>query len=123
MKRVETSHYIKSVHYLLNAHFDLRNHREFEKTLIMFEKVAQTDRVKDHDNFRIQAFIYISQARINQHFMQGTFKEGLSVIPGIEKELLEYDLFIDSHRGLVLNYKFAMMYIGSGDYRTRMQYR
>ncbi len=122
MKRVETSHYIKSVHYLLNAHFDLRNHREFEKTLKLFEKVAQTDRVKDHDSFRIQGFIYISQARINQHFMQGTFKEGLSVIPGIEKELLEYDLFIDSHRGLVLNYKFAMMYFGSGDYNTCIDY-
>jgi tetratricopeptide (TPR) repeat protein len=122
MKRVETSHYIKSIHYLLNAHFDLRNHREFEKTLKHFEKVAQTDRVKDHDNFRIQAFIYISQARINQHFMRGTFKEGLSVIPGIEKELLEYDLFIDSHRGLVLNYKFAMMYFGSGDYNTCIDY-
>jgi tetratricopeptide (TPR) repeat protein len=122
MKRVETSHYIKSMHYLLNAHFDLRNHREFEKTLRLFEKVAQTDRVKDHDNFRIQAFIYISQARINQHFMQGSFKHGLSVIPGIEKELSDYDLFIDSHRVLVLNYKFAMMYFGSGDYNTCIDY-
>lgn len=122
MKRVETSHYIKSVHYLLNAHFDLRNHREFEKTLKYFEKVAQTDRVKDHDNFRMQAFIYMSQAKINQHFMQGTFKQGLTIIPGIEAELQEYNLFLDSHRILVLNYKFAMMYFGSGDYNTCIDY-
>lgn len=122
MKRAETSHYIKSLHYLLNAHFDLRNHREFEKTLKLFGKVAQTARVKDHDNFRIQAFIYTSQARINQHFMQGTFKEGLSLVPGIEKELAEYDLFLDSHRVLVLNYKFAMLYFGSGDFNTCIDY-
>ena len=122
MIRVETGHYIKAIHNLLNAHFDLRNHRQFEKTLKLLEKVAQTDRVKDHDNFRIQAFIYISTARINQHFMQGTFKEGLSLIPGIEKELENYDLFLDSHRILVLNYKFAMLYFGSGDYNTCIDY-
>jgi tetratricopeptide (TPR) repeat protein len=122
MKRVETSHYIKAIHYLLNAHFDLRNHREFEKTLKYFEEVAQTDRIKEHDNFRMQAFIYISQARINQHFIQGTFKNGLAIIPAIEKELGEYNLFIDSHRVLVLNYKFAMMYFGSGDYNKCIDY-
>lgn len=122
MKRVETSHYIKSIHYLLNAHFDLRNHREFEKALCLFEEVAKTDRVKDHDNFRIQAFIYISTARINRHFIQGTFKEGLLLVPGIEKELVEYDIFLDSHRVLVLNYKFAMLYFGSGDYNRCIDY-
>lgn len=122
MKRVETSHHIKAWHYLLNAHFDLRNHRAFEKTLQQFEELAQTDRVKDHDNFRIQAFIYISQARINRHFMQGTFKEGLAIIAGIKKELASYDLFLDSHRVLVLNYKFAMMYFGSGDYSKAIDY-
>ena len=62
MIRVETGHYIKGLHNLLNAHFDLRNYRQFEKTLKQFEKFAQTDRVKEHDNFRIQAFIYISTA-------------------------------------------------------------
>lgn len=122
MIRVETSHYIKALHYLLNAHFDLRNHREFEKTLQHFEKTAQTSRIKGHDNFRMQAFIYLSQGRINQHFMRGTFKEGLQVIPEIEKELTLYDLFLDSHRILVLNYKFAMMYFGSGDYNTCIDY-
>jgi tetratricopeptide (TPR) repeat protein len=122
MVRVETGHYIKGIHNLLNAHFDLRNYREFEKTLKKFEKVAQTDRVKDHDSFRIQAFIYISTARMNQHFMLGTFKQGLALIPGIEEKLEAYHLFIDTHRILVLNYKFAMMYFGSGDYNRCIDY-
>lgn len=122
MIRVETGHYIKGIHNLLNAHFDLRNYRAFEKTLKQFEKVAQTDRVKDHDSFRIHAFIYISTARINQHFMLGTFKQGLSLIPGIEEKLEDYHLFIDSHRILVLNYKFAMLYFGSDDYNRCIDY-
>ncbi len=122
MIRVETGHYIKGFHSLLNAHFDLRNYRQFEKTLKLFEKAAQTDRIKEHDSFRIQAFIYISTARINQHFMTGTFKEGLSLIPAIEKELSEYDIFLDSHRVLVLNYKFAMLCFGSEDYNRCIDY-
>jgi tetratricopeptide (TPR) repeat protein len=122
MIRVETGHYIKGLHNLLNAHFDLRNYRQFEKTLKQFEKFAQTDRVRDHDNFRIQAFIYISTARINQHFMLGTFKQGLSIVPEIEEKLSTYSLFIDGHRVLVLNYKMAMLYFGSGDYATCIDY-
>ncbi len=122
MIRVETGHYIKGLHNLLNAHFDLRNYRGFEKTLRRFEKVSQTDRVKDHDNFRIQAFIYINIARINQHFMMGTFKEGLKLVPEIESRMEEYHLFVDQHRILVLNYKIAMLYFGSGDYNTCIDY-
>lgn len=116
MIRVETGHYIKAIHQLLNAHFDLRNHRRFGETLTLFESVAKLDRIKENDNFRIQCFIYISTARINKHFMQGTFSTGVKLIPAMKKELSRYDLFIDSHHSLVLNYKFAVLYFGSGDF-------
>jgi hypothetical protein len=122
MIRVETGHYIKGMHNLLNAHFDLRNYRQFAVTLKQFEALSRTKRVQEHDNFRIQAFIYISQARINQHFMLGTFREGLSLVPGIEEKMEEYSLFIDRHRILVLNYKIATLYFGSGDYATCIDY-
>jgi hypothetical protein len=122
MIRVETGHYIKGMHNLLNAHFDLRNFQKFEIELSEFEVFSKTDRVVDHDNFRIQSFIYIASAKINKHSMMGTFKEGLALIPGIEKKLRDYALFIDRHRILVLNYKMAILYFGSGDYATCIDY-
>lgn len=122
MIRVETSHYIKGLHYLLNAHFDLRNYKEFATVLKKFEQFAQTSRVQEHDNFRIQAFVYISTAKINQHFMHGTFKEGLKIVPDIEAKLEEYALFLDQHRIMVMNYKIATLYFGSGDYSTCIDY-
>jgi len=122
MIRVETSHYIKGLHNLLNAHFDLRNYQKFEITLQQFEDFSQTDRVRDNDNFRIQAFVYITTAKINQHFMLGTFKEGLLMVPEVEQKLAEYDLFIDRHRILVLNYKIATLHFGSADYATCIDY-
>ncbi len=122
MKRVETGLYIKGLHNLLNAHFDLRNYQRFDLDLAAFEIFAASDRVQDHVNFRIQAFLYITQAKINRHFLLGTFKEGLASVPKIVEKLEEYGPFVDRHRILVLNYKIAMLYFGSGDYMTCIDY-
>ncbi|MFL5809694.1 MAG: hypothetical protein ACJ749_09235, partial [Flavisolibacter sp.] len=122
MKRVETGHFIKGFHNLLNAHFDLRNYPRLSESLKEFEEFAQTERVQQNDNFRIQTFLYIAQAKINRHFLTGTFKEGLVLVPGIEQKLNEYVLFIDRHRVLVLNYKIAVLYFGSGDFNTCIDY-
>ncbi|TMI69415.1 MAG: hypothetical protein E6H09_20050 [Bacteroidetes bacterium] len=122
MIRVETGHYIKGLHNLLNAHFDLRNFQKFKITLHEFESFAATNRVVDNDSFRIQAFIYIASAKINYHAMTGTFKEGLPLVPGIEEKMNDYALFVDTHRILVLNYKIATLYFGSGDFATSIDY-
>lgn len=115
---VETGHFIKGMHNLLNAHFDLRNVRGFERTLHKFEEFAASDAANLHDNFRIQTFVYIYSAKINRHFMSGTFSEGLSLVPFIEERLSEYALYIDKHRVLVINYKIATLHFGNGDYAT-----
>jgi hypothetical protein len=54
--------------------------------------------------------------------MLGTFKKGLSVVPEIEGKLDEYSLFLDQHRIMVLNYKIGMLYFGSGDFSTCIDY-
>jgi hypothetical protein len=54
--------------------------------------------------------------------MLGTFKEGLLLVPHILEKLDEYELFIDEHRIMVINYKIASMYFGSGDYATCIDY-
>jgi len=122
MVTVETGHYVKGMHNLLNAHFDLRNFSEFKKTLQKFETYAETPVANQHDNFRIHTFIYINSAKINQHLMQGTFQEGLSLIPYIEQKLVQYALYVDHHRVLVLNYKIASLYFGSGKYDISIDY-
>lgn len=122
MKIVETGHYIKGIHTLLNAHFDLRNYSEFDKTLKDFESFAKTDVARMHDNFRTHTSIYINSAKINGHIMKGTFKEGVDLIPHIEAKLEEYSLFVDRHRILVFNYKFATLHFGNADYAKAIDY-
>ena len=122
MIAVEIGHYIKGMHNLLNAHFDLRNYTKFEITLREFEAFAETPLANQHDNFRVHTSIYINSAKINQHLMLGTFAEGLLVIKQIEEQLEEYALFVDRHRILVFNYKFATLYFGHGDHATCIDY-
>ncbi len=116
MVSVETGHYIKGMHNLLNAHFDLRNFGKFDEALRKFEAFSQSEVVAQNNNNEVQTFIYLSTARINQHFMLGTFSEGLQLIPQLEQKLEDYALFIDRHRILVFHYKIASLYFGDGNW-------
>jgi hypothetical protein len=122
MLNVEPTHYIKGIHNLLNAHFDLRNYQQFQVALKQFEAFSETDIVTQVQNNNIQTFVYLTTAKINQHFMLGTFKEGLKLVPFIEQMLDEYELYLDRHRILVFYYKIATLYFGSGDYDTSIDY-
>ncbi len=122
MIEVETAHYIKGMHNLLSAHFDLQNHEKFAHRLKEFEDFAASDIVSQNENNRIQVFVYLHIAKLNQHFMEGTFTEGLELVPFIEQKLKEYVLYLDRHRILVFYYKIASLYFGSGDYDTTVDF-
>jgi hypothetical protein len=122
MVKTETGHYIKGVHNLLNAHFVLRNFDKFGKTLKAFEQFGKTTAAGVHDNFRVHTSIYINAARLNGHLMRGTFKEGLELIPSVEKNLSEYEPYVDGHRILVFNYKMATLFFGAGEYARAIDY-
>lgn len=122
MIQIETGNYIKGLHNLLNAHFTLRNYSGFEKTLSLFEEFNNSDIVKQNDNNKIQVFVYLYIAKINQHFLEGTFKEGLEIVGEITKGLEEYNLFLDQHRTLIFYYKIASLYFGAGDFDNAIDY-
>ncbi len=119
---IETASYIKGIHNLLNAHFILRNYSKFENELKQFEKFANSDIVKQSDNNRIQVFVYLYIAKINQHFLDGTFAEGLLLVPVIGDKLKEFQLHLDRHRILVFYYKIASLYFGAGEFGSSIDY-
>jgi tetratricopeptide (TPR) repeat protein len=122
MIEIETANYIKGLHNLISAHFDLSNAKKFEVVLKKFEEFSQSSLVTENDNNRIQTFVYLNLAKLNQHFMLGTFTEGLQLVPFIEEKLQEYSLYLDRHRVLVFYYKIASLYFGSGDYDSTIDY-
>jgi hypothetical protein len=122
MIAIETGHYIKGMHNLLSAHFDLLNYPRFLETLHRFERFFLSETVQENDNNRIQTFVYLHIAKINLHFIDGTFTEGLELIPYVEEKLKEYEIYLDRHRILIFYYKFASLYFGSGDYEHTIKY-
>lgn len=122
MVGIETANYIKGMHNLVSAHFDLQNYHKFEETLQKFEEFAESKIVTGSENNRIQVFVYLNIARINKHFMEGTFEEGLQLVPQIEEKLAEYTPYLDRHRVLVFYYKFASLYFGGGYYERSIDY-
>lgn len=122
MLELETGNFIKGIHNLLNAHFNLRNFEGFNEALEQFERFSESDIVQLNDNNRIQVFVYLYIAKINKHFLEGTFDEGLKLVDFITERLDEYDLFLDKHRTLVFYYKIASLYFGSGDFDNAIDY-
>jgi len=122
MIAAETGNYIKGMHNLLGAHFDLMNQRGLSEALVKFEQFADSTIANQNDNNRIQTFVYLYTSKINKHFIEGTFTEGLSLVPYIEEKLKEYEIYLDRHRVLVFYYKIACLYFGTGDNEQAIEY-
>jgi hypothetical protein len=122
MIEIETASYIKAMHNLLNAHFTLRNYARFEKDLQLFEKFAEEEVANQNDNNRIQVFVYLYTAKINRHILEGTFSEGLLLIPVILDKINDYQIHLDRHRVLVFYYKISSLYFGAGKFGNSIDY-
>ena len=122
MIEIETATYIKGVHNLLNAHFNLRNYKKFRETIVQFERFSDTNIVRANESNCIQVFVYLYIAKINQHFLEGTFREGIELVPHIETRLEEFQLNLDRHRTLVFYYKIASLYFGAEKYGDTIDY-
>ncbi|MEY4278129.1 MAG: hypothetical protein RL377_133 [Bacteroidota bacterium] len=122
MKQIESAQYIKGLHNLISAHFDLKNFDKFKETICLLEQFSETPIVLNNKNNLIQSFVYLYIAKINQHFLEGTFSEGLNMIPAMEEKLKEVELYIDSHRVLVFYYKIASLYFGAGNPEKSIDY-
>ena len=122
MKLVETSQYIRGMHNLLSANFNLSNYPTFNEYLQKFEEFAHSETGNLNNNAQIQTFVYLYIAKLNKHFLEGSFKEGLLLVPYIEAKLEEYALQLDRHRVLIFYYKIACLYFGNGDYGSCIKY-
>lgn len=118
----DPSGYLKGLHNLLTADFYNARALRFHEDLVQMESFIRDQEIKFDDNTETMAFVYVYTARINRHFLEGTFQEGLSLVEPINQRLTKYQGKIDPHRIMIFHYKIACLYFGSGNSEEALYY-
>lgn len=114
--------YLKGMNNLLNAHFYNNYYERYVSDLQKLEQVISQYQSQFDDNTVTSAFAYLYTARINKHFLEGTFTEGLRWVPEIIEGIEQFHERLDQHRIMVFYYKIACLYFGSGDNEQTIVY-
>ena len=114
--------FIKGYRNLLASLFHLQYYSKFCEVIQEVEDLEKNERFVKDLNTEILIFNFLYIAKINKHFMEGSFKEGVELIPEIIEKLKIYEGKIDPERVLMFYYKFASLYFGNANYRKTIFY-
>ena len=122
MIELELPQYLKAQHNLLNALYLAQHSKKFNKALKVLEDFADERFSKGSVNVDSLLYLFVYIHRINKHVLEGTFTEGLKIVPKLSKRLEKNDYNWDSHRIMVFHYKIACLYFSTGDYNNAITY-
>lgn len=114
--------FLKGYNYLLEALYFVKNKDRFKEHLDHLEQVVNDKSFQADDNVLALSFLYLNINKLNYFFIDGSFKEGLFLIPKIEKELKNYKDRIDEHHTMIFYYKFASLHFGCGNHKECIRY-
>ena len=98
-----------------------RRHDQMVRVIEKFEQ--ELPKIKPMtDNLVVISNLCLLQAKINVHFLEGSFAEGVSLATQVDDFLKEYGRSVDEHYRMLLSYKIACMYFGNGDYKKCISY-
>ena len=114
--------YLKGLHNLLAALFFINHRQKFAEVLQTLEKLGKEEFILNNENNCVLLFQYLYINKINFHFMNGTFSEGLYLVKEIEDGVVRFEKKIDDNRILNFYYKIGCLYFGSGDNKMAIKY-
>lgn len=115
LKFVDTDLYMRGYHYLLTATYNLQDIDGLTQHYTVLQSFRKSNYSKFNENSKIFSFLYTHWARLNIHFLNGTFKEGVTDISSTLKRIKRWKDRIAPHRIMVFYYKIAWMYLGNDD--------
>ena len=114
--------YIRGMHYILTSAFHNRDKTAFAHFLEKFENFYEDHNANFTQISSALCFVYLNTARINKHYLFGTFDQGLKLVPKLNAQLKSLQHTLDFHRIMVFNYKIAYLYFGSGKPADTLDY-
>ncbi len=122
LKLLNVPLYIKGLHNLLNVLFNLLYYKKFEKTLTELKNFSNEYDITQNKNIEGLYYLFLYNHTIKKHFIEGTFSEGVRMIPPVVR-LIEADEYNwDNHRIMLFYYRIACLYFGSGDNKNAIEY-
>ena len=122
MKKKDPDLYMRGLHNLLiNLHY-LNNHSLLMAYLKELEDFVEENEGQFNMNSKILAFQFIFISKMDQHFLDGSFENGLLVVKQLESEFSFFKPFIDQHHVMLFYYKSACMYFCSGQFEKSLDY-
>lgn len=121
-QRTHAPLYLKGLHNLLSALFNTLQHQRFADSLARLEQFRKEQLPGQSPNIEglVQLYHYIHT--IKQHFLEGTFSEGLAIVPELVQAIESNRYNWDEHRIMVFYYRIACLYFGSGDNSSAIDY-
>lgn len=114
--------FLRGNQYLLEALFFIKDHSRFKKALKDLEDITNDPDFPRDDNLDGLIFLYLYANKINLHFMEGTFEEGLHLVDEVLEGLKTFGNRIDEHHVMVFYYKIASLYFGVGENRKCIEF-
>jgi len=114
--------FLKGNNYLLESLYFLKNKKKFAQALAKLEDMVASKGFPKDENVEALSFLYINLNKFNLYFIDGSFEEGLKLIPEVEKELKNFSNRIDEHHIMTFYYKFASLHFGAGNNRKCIEY-
>lgn len=121
-QKIEAAQYLKGLNSLLASLFRLNHTQQFVLTLEKLKKSGETNKKSLNRNEQNMLFKYLVVHRLNRYFMKGEFKEGITRIPTIEKQMEARKNSLDQRFINSIYYKFASLYFGFGNYQKASHY-
>ncbi len=106
--------FLRGNQYLLEALFYIKDIDRFKESLERLENVVSQSQFPKSENINSLIFLHLYSHKINLHFMEGTFEEGLAIIPEVLAGIKENRGMIDEHHVMMFYYKIACLYFGCG---------
>ncbi|MCH5304852.1 MAG: hypothetical protein J1E79_00040 [Rikenella sp.] len=114
-------HYVRAVSRLLDVLFMTRRHDQMVWGIEKLERELPKIRPMT-DHLIIISNLCLLQAKINVHFLEGSFAEGVQLAAQVDDFLNEYGRNVDEHYRMLLSYKIACLYFGNGEYKKCINY-
>tara|TARA_B110000285_G_C15141139_1_gene630853 strand:- start:6125 stop:7465 length:1341 start_codon:yes stop_codon:yes gene_type:complete len=114
--------YLKGNNYLMESLILIKYSSKFYAVLQKMVARTSHEDFLVNDNLKALNFQFYYSNKLNLHFLDGSFHEGLSLVPEILKGIVSYENQIDAHHIVMFYYKIACIYFGSEDYENCIVY-